>query len=113
MRPLLSGETPLMTRRRQGPHRRGPRAARAWGRRERERIQGRSNSPDVGSRQQASRQIVKLLVEHGADVRARSNGNFTPLLFAAQQGDVESGRALLQAGADVNEQQEQGPHDAH
>ena len=25
------------------------------------------------------------------------------LLFAAQQGDVESGRILLQAGADVNE----------
>ena len=36
---------------------------------------------------------MKLLVEHGADVRARSNGGFTPLLFAAQQGNVESGRA--------------------
>jgi len=40
-------------------------------------------------------EIVKLLVEHGADVRARSKGDFTPLLFAAQQGDVESGRTLL------------------
>ena len=48
-------------------------------------------------------EIVKLLVEHGADVRARSKGDFTPLLFAAQQGDVESGRTLLGAGADVNE----------
>jgi len=48
-------------------------------------------------------EIVKLLVEHGADVRARSKGDFTPLLFAAQQGDVESGRTVLQAGADVNE----------
>jgi ankyrin repeat protein len=50
-----------------------------------------------------SPELVKLLVGHGADVRARSTGGFTPLLFAAQQGDVESGRALLQAGADVNE----------
>jgi len=48
-------------------------------------------------------EIVKLLVEHGADVRARSRGDFTPLLFAAQQGDVESGRTLLRAGADVYE----------
>src|SRR6266850_1177135 len=48
-------------------------------------------------------EIVKLLVEHGANVRARSKGDFTPLLFAAQQGDVESGRLLLEAGADVNE----------
>ena len=48
-------------------------------------------------------EMVKLLVEHGADVGARSNGDFTPLLFAAQQGDVESGRILLGAGADVNE----------
>jgi cytohesin len=48
-------------------------------------------------------EIVKLLVNSGADVRARSKGDFTPLLFAAQQGDVESGRTLLQAGADAND----------
>ena len=47
--------------------------------------------------------IVTLLVRRGADVRARSKGDFTALLFAAQQGDVEAGRALLQAGADVND----------
>jgi ankyrin repeat protein len=47
--------------------------------------------------------LVKLLVESGADVRARSKGDFTALLFAAQQGDVESARLLLGAGADVNE----------
>lgn len=33
---------------------------------------------------------------------ANSNG-FTPLLFAARVGDIESARVLLQAGADVNE----------
>ena len=33
----------------------------------------------------------------------KSAGGFTPLLFAAQQGDVDSARILLAAGADVNE----------
>ena len=78
-------------------------------------------------------EIVRTLVEHGADVHARSKmiplpepfiietpgplgfnhpptvhfpkmkGGFTPLLFAAQQGDVDSVRILLEAGSDVNE----------
>ena len=47
--------------------------------------------------------IVKLLLDRGADPRARSIRGFTPLLFAAQQGDVESGRLLLRAGADAND----------
>ena len=33
----------------------------------------------------------------------KTAGGFTPLLFAAQQGDTESARLLLAAGADVNE----------
>ena len=33
----------------------------------------------------------------------KTEGGFTPLLFAAQQGDVESARILLAHGADVNE----------
>jgi uncharacterized protein len=75
--------------------------------------------------------IVKILIEHGADVNARSNfvpaangrgfegrtpvapqpnqgveefasGWLTPLMFAAREGDVESARLLIAAGADVN-----------
>ena len=73
---------------------------------------------------------VKLLLEHGADVNARSkfvpsttgrgfegttpvatnpgqpeefsSGRLTPLLFAAREGDWESARLLVAAGADVN-----------
>ena len=47
--------------------------------------------------------LVKLLLGHRADPRARSMLGFTPLLFAAQQGDVDSGRLLLEAEADVDD----------
>lgn len=47
--------------------------------------------------------VVRVLIEHKADVEARTNTGFTPLLFAAQQGDADSAQMLLNAGADVNE----------
>jgi ankyrin len=71
--------------------------------------------------------VVRLLLQHGADVRDRSRlarvvvnranptdiytavvgtvsqGGSTPILFAARHGDVESARLLLAAGADVND----------
>lgn len=69
--------------------------------------------------------VVRVLLAHGADVRARSASHllpvslgdgdafresvllpqrgFTPLLFAARHGRIESARLLLDAGADVNE----------
>ena len=36
-------------------------------------------------------------------VRDDEHGGFTPLLFAAQQGDVETAKVLLDSGADVND----------
>ena len=41
-------------------------------------------------------------IERG-DVEEREQGGFTPLLFVAQQGDVDSARLLLAAGANVND----------
>jgi ankyrin repeat protein len=75
--------------------------------------------------------IVKMLIDHGAEVNARSkfvpsttgrgfegttpveskrdqaaeehaSGLLTPLMFAAREGDLESARILVAAGADVN-----------
>ena len=78
----------------------------------------------VANRQAAA---TRVLLAHGADVDARTRtvrqfrgtgersttspqgaawfdaGGFTPLLFAARHGDIESARALLAAGAGVNE----------
>jgi uncharacterized protein len=74
--------------------------------------------------------VVKLLIARGADVNAKSNfvpsasgrgfegtapaaanpgkpeefasGSLTPLMFSAREGDLESARLLIAAGADVN-----------
>lgn len=76
-------------------------------------------------------EIVRALLEHGADVHARSHvrrllvnrgdpigggesvgdfeqGGFTPLLFAARQGDLDSAKLLLAAGANVNDSSPDG-----
>lgn len=65
--------------------------------------------------------VTQLLINHGADINATTistyttigfscrvcapepyAGEFTPLLFAARSGDLESARLLIEAGADPN-----------
>ena len=41
-------------------------------------------------------EVARLLIEHGADIRGKSKGGFTPLLFAARQGDVESAQIVAE-----------------
>jgi uncharacterized protein len=68
-------------------------------------------------------EVVRILIEHGADVNAVSNawhftdtkgtngnanvyypkGGLTPLLFAVRQGNLESTKLLVAAGANVNQ----------
>jgi ankyrin repeat protein len=102
--PLMSGETPLMEASRRGnlatvrlllsknanPNTResnGGQNALMWA---------------VSQRQAA---VVEELIKHGADVQAGSKSGFTPLMFAAQQGDEDSARILLRAGAKPNDAQ--------
>jgi ankyrin repeat protein len=47
--------------------------------------------------------VAEELVRHGADVNARSKTGFTALMFAAQQGDADSARILLDATANPND----------
>jgi ankyrin repeat protein len=51
---------------------------------------------------------VRLLVEAGADVRARQHGGFTPLHSAANRGVIEIIDLLLDRGADPNAAAEDG-----
>ena len=45
-------------------------------------------------------EIVKLLLDHGANANARQHGGWVALHSAALNGDIESARALIAAGAD-------------
>jgi len=54
--------------------------------------------------------IVHVLLETGADVQASSAKGFTPLLFAARNGDIEMAKTLISAGADVNDTGSENTH---
>jgi len=57
--------------------------------------------------------IMSLLIEAGADVRARTDRGREPLHMAARFGAVECTVALLKAGASVNARSNVGPGYAH
>ena len=54
--------------------------------------------------------VVRLLLERGADPTLETSAGFTPLMFAARNGDVEMGRALVAAGVDVDAPGADGTH---
>jgi ankyrin repeat protein len=47
-------------------------------------------------------EVVRVLIERGADLHARTRQGFTALHFAAREGELETARLLLDAGMDVN-----------
>ena len=55
-------------------------------------------------------EIVRLLLDTGADPRASTVKGFTPLMYAARNGDVSTAAALVAAGSDVNEPSADGTH---
>ena len=56
------------------------------------------------------RDIARVLLAKGADPRAMSRRGFTPLLFAARNGDIESAKLVLAAGPTVNDLGSDGTH---
>lgn len=47
-------------------------------------------------------EVVRSLVDNGADVNRRNSVGRTPLMYAAMQGRVDNVKLLLEKGADVN-----------
>ena len=54
-------------------------------------------------------EVVKTLIEHGADLQARTKKGFSALHFAAREGDLEIARLLLAAGIDINIRSQPAP----
>jgi ankyrin repeat protein len=63
--------------------------------------QGQGQQPDPDDDADDSEVIVAGLVGSGG-------GGLTPLVFAAREGDLESGKALVDAGANINQTTEYG-----
>ena len=122
---LRAGETPVMTAARSGTAE-GVRLLVEAGADVHARETSREQTALMWAVTQGQHPVVQVLLEAGADMEARSKvrprlmydvgpnaavfdqgvivnlGGFTPLLFAARHGDVESARLLLAAGADVD-----------
>lgn len=99
---LRSGETPLMTCARTG-NVEAVNSLLARGADVNAKETRRGQTALMWAVSQKHPEVVRALIQHGADVQARSEGGFTPLLFAARVGDVDSARVLLEAGAKANE----------
>ena len=97
----LTGETAIMTAARTG-NLEAVKALLAFGPDLNRRETRREQTALMWAVEQIHPQIVRLLIEHGADVNARSKRGFTPLLFAAEQGVLDSVQALLAAGAELD-----------
>jgi ankyrin repeat protein len=127
---LGSGETPLMTAARTGSAAAVKAlVARGADPNAKERLRGQTALMWATAQQHP--EVVRVLIEQGADVHARSlvrrrrvnrgpdgtltsldpsrdlfdeeQGGYTPLLFAARQGSLESARLLVAAGANVDD----------
>jgi ankyrin repeat protein len=54
--------------------------------------------------------IVHLLIDSGADVRASTTKGFTPLMLAARNADIDMAKVLITAGVTVNDTGSDGTH---
>jgi uncharacterized protein len=70
-------------------------------------VQARSRNPMQNAPLHAaaagrSREAVRILLQHGADVNAKQEGGWTALHAASQNGDVEMVQLLIASGAHVH-----------
>jgi ankyrin repeat protein/Mg2+ and Co2+ transporter CorA len=65
-------------------------------------VEGRGKAPIHLAIAHGRDDIVEMLLAHGADVMAKSDGSWTPLHNACEQGAVKVIRLLLSAGAEIN-----------
>lgn len=56
------------------------------------------------SKRDVNLKIVQLLIDYGADINAKNDEGFTPLMFAVENGNVGAVKLLLKYGAKVNVQ---------
>ena len=123
---LRNGETPVMTASRTG-NADAVRLLASHGADLDRREDSRGQTALMWAVAQSHHEIIDVLLAHGADVHARSRirprmmhaastnasqydqgviwnrGGYTPLLFAARHGDVDAGRRLVDAGADIED----------
>jgi ankyrin repeat protein len=99
--PIATGETPLMTCARSGSAE-AVSALIAAGADVDAKEPAQNQTALMWAAAQHHAPVVRVLVEAKADLRARTKRGFTPLHFAAREGDVENARLLLDAGVDAN-----------
>ncbi|ORX85834.1 ankyrin, partial [Anaeromyces robustus] len=52
--------------------------------------------------------LVKYLIEHGADINKENRGGETPLFLACRSGNKNLVKYLIDLGADINKENEEG-----
>lgn len=99
---LPGGETPLMTASRTG-NAKIVRALIARGADPNAKEEKRGQTALMWAAAEGHDEVIEALAAGGANLRARLDSGFTPFLFAVREGQLAAVKALLKAGADVND----------